>query len=214
MEMTMNNDQLAIALGSLGYPGFSHLGVSEPQDPAMVLLDAIDRDDVDLRVRDGPPWIPCAYPDLDWDWLIAEAQLRNLQNRLGFIVALAALRSPYFVVHQKLVAVTERLAEIRRDKWDTLSNESMTETERAFVHSQHFPIAERWHIDSDLELVVHATPRVGESFEKQVDIEWRIMLPREVCGHLRLRPGTLVTMILTEDGVLMTSENFRRPEKA
>src|SRR5690349_14143500 len=120
MEMTMNNDQLALALGSLGYPGFSYHGVSEPQNPAMVLLDAIDRDNVDLRVRDGLPWIPRAYPDLDWDWLIAEAQLRNLQNRLGFIVALAALCSPYLNVHQKLVAVTERLAEISRDKWDTL----------------------------------------------------------------------------------------------
>jgi hypothetical protein len=211
--MTMNNDQLATALGSLGYPGLSHLQSSEPVDPAAVLLDAIDRDGLDPRVREGLPWIPRAFPDLNWDWLIAEAQHRNLQNRLGFIVALAALSCHYLAVHYKLMAITERLAEIRRNEWDTLANQSMTKAERAFVHSLRYPIAERWHIDSDLELTVHATPRVGESFEVRVD-RWQIMPPREVCGHLRIRTGDLVRLALTEDGVLMTSEYFRRPEKA
>ncbi len=212
MEIFMKDDELAIAIGSLGYPGFSHLRSGEPVDPAAVLLDAIDRDELDPRVREGLPWIPRAFPDLNWDWLIAEAQRRNLQNRLGFIVDLAALSSSYLAVHQKLTAVTERIAEIRRDEWDTLSNQSMTKDERAFVHSLRFPIAERWHIDSDLELVVHASSRVGESFEVRVD-RWQIMPPREVCGHLRIRTGDLVRLTLTEDGVLMTSEYFRRPEK-
>lgn len=209
--MSMNDDQLAVALGSLGYPGLSYLESSEPVDPAGVLLDAIDRDDLEPRVRDGLPWIPRAFPDMKWDWLITEAQRRNRQNRLGFIVALAALGSPYLAVHNKLIAVTERIAEIRRVEWDTLCNESMTKAERALVHSQCFPIAERWHIDSDFELVVHASPRVGESFEVPLD-RWQIMPPREVCGHLRLRPGNLVRLTLTEEGVLMTSENFVRPE--
>jgi len=65
------------ALGSLGYPGFSYLQSTEPSDPAVVLLDAIDRDDLDKRVRDGLPWIPRACLDLNWDWLIAEAQRRT-----------------------------------------------------------------------------------------------------------------------------------------
>jgi hypothetical protein len=100
---------------------------------------------------------------------------------------------------------------MQQRQWDTLCNESMTQAERAFVHSQCFPIAARWNIDCDLELVVHACPRVGESFEVPVD-RWQIMPPREVCGHLRVRPGDLVRLTLTQDGVLMTSENFRRPE--
>ena len=28
------------------------------------------------------------YHDLDWDWLIREAKVRDAQNRLGFIVTL------------------------------------------------------------------------------------------------------------------------------
>jgi hypothetical protein len=208
----MNDDELAGALGSLGNSGFSYLRSIEAVDPAVVLLDAIDRDDLDQRVRDGLPWIPRAYPDLNWDWLIAQAQHRNCQNRLGFIVALAALSSRYLAVHQQLLAVSERIEEIRGDQWDTLCNESMTTAERAFVHSLRFPIAALWKIDSDLELVIHACPRVGESIEVPVD-RWQIMLPKEVCGHLRIRPGNPVRLTLTQDGVLMTPEKFVRPKE-
>jgi hypothetical protein len=85
--------------------------------------------------------------------------------------------------------------------------------ERTRLHSEGFPIAAHWHIDSDLELVVHACPRVGESFEVPVE-RWQIMPPREVCGHLRIRTGDRVRLTLTEDGVLMTSKKFVCPEDA
>ena len=210
--MIMDDDQLAIALCSLGYPGFAHLEPNGPQDPAVVLLDAIDRDELDPLVRAALPWIPRKYSDLSWEQLIARARRRKRQNRLGFIVALAAHSSAYLDVHQKLTAVAERIAEIRSEEWDTLCSESMTKAERSSVHSQCFPIAQRWHIESDLEHVIHPSPRVGESFEEYVDIEYQIAPPREVCGHLRLRPGSLVRFTLTEEGVLMTSESFVRPE--
>jgi hypothetical protein len=213
LGMSMNDDELAKALGLLGYPGFAYLGAGEHVDPAGLLLDAIDQDDLDSRVREGLPWVARAVPDLNWGWLAVESERRVRQNRLGFIVALAAVSSPYLAVHEKLKAVAERIAEIRTDEWDTLCGGSMTKVERARVHSQSFPIAARWHIDSDLELGIHACPRVGESFEVRLE-RWRIMSPREVCGHLRIRPGDRVWMTLTESGVLMTSENFRPPEGA
>jgi hypothetical protein len=34
-------------------------------------------------------WLPLAYPHLNWDWLTANAKLRDRQNRLGFVVVLA-----------------------------------------------------------------------------------------------------------------------------
>jgi len=30
-----------------------------------------------------------AYPHLNWDWLAANAKLRDRQSRMGFVVALA-----------------------------------------------------------------------------------------------------------------------------
>ena len=134
---------------------------------------------------------------MDWDRLIPGVQHRERQNGLGFIVALAALSSPYLAVHEKLCAVTERIAEIRRDEWDTLCNESMTEAERASVHSLCFPIAALWKIDCDLEIVIHACPRVGESFEVRVD-RWQIMPPTEVCGHLKMRTGDLLRLCVNK----------------
>jgi hypothetical protein len=32
------------------------------------------------------------HPDLDWSWLVAQAKLDDLQNRLGFVVTLIAER--------------------------------------------------------------------------------------------------------------------------
>jgi hypothetical protein len=154
--MSRNDDELKQALGSLGYPGFAYLGSGDPVDPAELLLDAIDRDDLDSRVREGLPWVARAYPGLNWDWLAAESERRMRQNRLGFIVALAALSSSHLAVHEKLIAVAQRIAEFRRDEWDTLCSKSMTKVERTRIHSQAFPIAVRWRIDSDLELLFHA----------------------------------------------------------
>jgi hypothetical protein len=44
-----SDNQLAADLGALGYPGFRYLS-GEPRDPAEVLLDALDRDNLDARV--------------------------------------------------------------------------------------------------------------------------------------------------------------------
>ena len=141
--MTRNDDELKQALGSLGYPGFAYFGLDESVDPAELLLDAIDRDDLDSRVREGLVWIPRRFPDLNWESLLSEAQRRNRQNRLGLIVDLAAFSSRYLADHQKLTAVAERLAAIRTEEWDTLCGKSMTRVERTRIHSDGFPIASR-----------------------------------------------------------------------
>jgi hypothetical protein len=35
------------------------------------------------------PWLLAEHSNLDWDWLVQECKLRNLQNRLGYLVQLA-----------------------------------------------------------------------------------------------------------------------------
>lgn len=54
---------------------------------------------------------------------------------------------------------------------------------------------------------------IGASYEVPLDNEFKISPPREVLGYLRLRPGDLVRLTLTPEGVLMNSENFIRPDE-
>jgi hypothetical protein len=61
-----------------------------PQDPAGVLPDALDQANLDARVVEGLPWLALTYVDMDWDWLVRNAKLRDRQNRLGFAVSLAS----------------------------------------------------------------------------------------------------------------------------
>ncbi len=77
------------ALGALGYPGFAYLRNGKRMNPAELLLLALDTEDLPARVVEGLPWLPLAFPNLNWEWLLREAKVRNRQNRLGFILDLA-----------------------------------------------------------------------------------------------------------------------------
>ncbi len=81
--------KLADELGALGYPGFAHMAGQPSRNPAELLLDALDRPDLDTRISEGLPWVPLRCSDLDWSWLLSQLKLRNRQNRLGFVVGLA-----------------------------------------------------------------------------------------------------------------------------
>ena len=60
-----------------------------PRDnSAVVLLARLSRRDVEVRIVEGLPWPVVEYRDLDWEWLMREAKVRDAQNRLGFIVTL------------------------------------------------------------------------------------------------------------------------------
>ena len=84
-----HSSSLAAALASLGYPGFRQLRGAHRKNPAVVLLAAIVATEMEVRVIEALPWLVVEYSDLDWEWLIREAKLRDLQNRLGFVVTLA-----------------------------------------------------------------------------------------------------------------------------
>ena len=142
-----SDDQLAIDLGTLGYPGFAYLAAGVPADPAEALLDALDRNDLDGRVREGLPWIPLAFADLDWDWLIPEAVRKNRQNRLGFIVALATTFASA-PTRRKLLVVVGRLEQLKRAECDTLCWESMPSARRVRCHKNRSSLAAHWNLDT------------------------------------------------------------------
>jgi hypothetical protein len=82
--------RLAEDLGALGYPGFAYLRPEdwEPKHPAQVLLAALAQDDLQPRVVEALPWLVAQFAPFD-PWLVREAKVRDLQNRLGFVVTLA-----------------------------------------------------------------------------------------------------------------------------
>jgi len=73
-----DNEKLASDLAALGYPGFSYLKLRRKTNPAQVLLSALSVKNLDSRLTEALPWVLLEYPDLDWQWLVQEAELNEL----------------------------------------------------------------------------------------------------------------------------------------
>jgi transcriptional regulator with XRE-family HTH domain len=141
--------QLARQLSGLGYPGFGHLRARKA-NPAAVVLEALLQTDLDTRLTEALPWVLLTYPDLDWDWLVRHAKLQDVQNRLGFVVAMAKTLADNQVEHalafQQLTAVEQRLERGRLAREDTLCRESMPAAERRWLETNRSPLARHWNL--------------------------------------------------------------------
>jgi hypothetical protein len=110
--------------------------------------------DLDSRVLEGLPWLALTYIDMDWDWLVQNANLRHRQNRLGFVVSLASELAGGKNDGQsssKLRQCLEILEKARLSGEDTFCHDSMTQTERAWVRGHRSPTAARWNLLTDLK---------------------------------------------------------------
>jgi hypothetical protein len=137
----------------LGYPGFAYLRSSVRLNPVELLMEALDSDDLDSRVTEALAWLPLAYPHLDWDWLTANAKLRDRQNRLAYVVELArqaAEREGRSQLEKELATRVARLEASRLAKEDTLCRESITQAERAWLREHRPKSAEHWNLLTDL----------------------------------------------------------------
>lgn len=146
------DDELAADLGALGYPGYGYLQ-SRVRNPAEVLFDALDRPDLDARLVEALPWLPLQYPNMDWTRLTVEAKVRNRQNRLGFVVALAARVAKKQAKHdvaERLYEVVNALEEARLAKTDTLCQDSWPPSQRKIAHRQRSALAAHWKLDTRL----------------------------------------------------------------
>ena len=63
-----------------------HFKPGRPNNPAALLFAALKMRDLERRLSEALPWVVWRYSDLDWEWLVREAKLHDLQNRLGFVV--------------------------------------------------------------------------------------------------------------------------------
>jgi transcriptional regulator with XRE-family HTH domain len=147
-------DTLASYLGALGYPGFAHRR-GRTVNPAALLFQALSQDDLDVRVAEALPWVAMTYPGLDWAWLVREMKLKDLQNRLGFVIALArdlAERVGRAGAMRSLSVVLEQLERARLVREDTLGRATMSPLERRHVEERRGATARHWNLLTTLTL--------------------------------------------------------------
>jgi transcriptional regulator with XRE-family HTH domain len=146
-------EALAAALAGLGYPGFAYLRPRTFVNPAVLLLAALRRPDLETRLAEALPWVAWHYRGLDWTWLLDRMKVADLQNRLGFVVSLAkqvASSKGDHAAVSTLAAVEQRLERARLVREDTLCREGMSQTERRWLGTARSPEAAHWNLLSDL----------------------------------------------------------------
>jgi hypothetical protein len=150
MKSGLDNAQsLVEGLAALGYPGFTHVNPGRRANPAQLLFDALRMHDLEPRLAEALPWVVWRYQDLDWDWLVREAKLHDLQNRLGFVVGLAkqvADRNQQTADAEALATVERRLEPSRLAREDTLCHASMTQAERHWLREHRSTHAQHWNL--------------------------------------------------------------------
>jgi len=145
--------QVAEALGGLGYPGFVYLKRGARWHPAQVLLTALEQSNLETRLAEALPWVVLHYSNLDWDWLLERVKVKDVQNRLGFVVTLSrrlAEQRGDHLVALRLSRVEQQLERARLVREDTLGRESMTVAERRWLHARRSPEAQHWNLLTDL----------------------------------------------------------------
>jgi transcriptional regulator with XRE-family HTH domain len=150
------NAALAKYLAQFGYPAFAYLRAGPPQrNPAEVLLSALAMSDCEARLVEGLPWLLLEF-DLDSAWLVQQARLHNLQNRLGFVVNLArrvAEQTPHHRHHaESLLRLQQELERSRLAAEDTLCRASMGAAERRWLRENRPPEAAVWNLLTDWRL--------------------------------------------------------------
>jgi transcriptional regulator with XRE-family HTH domain len=143
-------DILHRQLASLGYPGFEHVRSKLVSNPAEVILSAVVKRDLDVRLVEALPWVLSAYTDLNWEWLRDRAKLNNAQNRLGYLVHLGEQTACALPDRQPAVQVLSRwkneLEEARLAREGTLCRDSMPERERSWLRLHRPEAAAHWSL--------------------------------------------------------------------
>jgi hypothetical protein len=114
------------------------------------MLQSLAQRNLEVRVTEALPRVLGTYPDLNWPWLLDQAKLNDVQNRLGFLVGMTkelGERKGKFreAIHQ-LSAVEVKLEQSRLAREDTLCRESMPPAERLWLASNRSPLARHWNL--------------------------------------------------------------------
>lgn len=149
-----DNNQLIRNLAAIGYGGFSHMKPSRLKNPAEVLVAALDNNQLDARIVESLPWLVSEVPEISWNKVVRAVKIKDLQNRLGFVTALARVVAERRGESKKAERLKRRetvLAPSRLWQEDVLCNDSITETEKKWIRQNRLPEAEFWRVLSDLK---------------------------------------------------------------
>ena len=154
LPVRLNAATLARDLAGFGYPGFAYLRPRRwtPKNPGEVLLSALAQNDLEPRLVEAFPWLVLRYSTLDWSWVVREAKVRDLQNRLGFVVGLArqlAVRVGDEGKARSLAGLEAHLERSRLAREDTLCRASLPEPERRWLVAHRPEAAKHWNLLTD-----------------------------------------------------------------
>lgn len=152
----LSSQYLAQQFASLGYPGFRSMRAAWKRNPVQVLLDALGQDNLEARLTEALPWLLTSYGNMreaNRTWLVEQARLRNLTNRLGFVVTLAKevlLRKGENTSerYHSLTVLETLLSESRLDREDTLC-QSLSPNEEQWLKETRPQGAAFWHLLTD-----------------------------------------------------------------
>lgn len=115
-----------------------------------LVLQALVQRDLEVRMTEALPWVLGTYPDLGWAWLMDQVKLKDVQNRMGFLVGmtkeLAVSREKFRSALELLTAVEVKLEHSRLAREDTLCRESMAAAERRWLATNRSPLARHWNL--------------------------------------------------------------------
>lgn len=143
--------ELAEELADLGYPGFAYLRKRHSaKNPAELLLDALAQDGLEARLFEALPWLLLKYWTMDTKWLVAQAKLHDLQNRLGFVVALARSAAGRATHNDARSDALESLeSSLKRSllaREECLGSTSLSETEQSRLRKHRSKEARQWNL--------------------------------------------------------------------
>jgi transcriptional regulator with XRE-family HTH domain len=150
------NDWFEAQLARLNYPGYAYRRRPGPvRHPAEVLLAGLAFDDLEPRLVEALPWLLLRHEGLDVGQLVAEAKARDLQNRLGFTVALARQVAERKKEFERRLPELRRLEEVlepsRLAREETFGQGRAHERLREWLRRKRSNAARHWNLLTDLK---------------------------------------------------------------
>ena|SRR3989454_2095212 len=150
------NEWFEAQLARLSYPGFAYRKrPGAMRHPAEVLLAGLAFDELEPRLVEALPWLLLHYEGFDLERLVDGAKAKNLQNRLGFTVALARQ------VAERKQEFERRLPELRHfegalepsrlAREETFGQGHAHERLRAWLKRERSEAARHWNLLTDLK---------------------------------------------------------------
>lgn len=150
-----NDQKLVEMLARLEYPGFAHVPArTQKKNPLEVLLTALAQPSLSARVAEALPWVALNFVNADlWPWLLENARKENLQNRLGFVVALAkrVAESRNDARAEALGRLELALDQSRLAKEGFFYRPPYTETEKNWLRQNRTQDAAHWNLLTDMK---------------------------------------------------------------